>query len=114
MIIKKYIILSEWREENIKQIQIRIKSKTSFQFLLSACMYMYMRFLSYAFVDYNALSDADSRRSLSYVLGHSISTDFPVIKTGKKYEKLFFFWRKNTLFGILEIQFLKISHCSRF
>ena len=38
---------------------------------------------------------------------------FTVIKTGKKYEKLFF-WQKYTLFGILEIQFLKISHCSRF
>ena len=39
---------------------------------------------------------------------------FTAIKTGKKYEKLFFFGEKKTLLGILEIQFLKISHCSRF
>ena len=49
---------------------------------------------------------------------------FTVIKTGKKYEKLFFLGgagggggggcEKKTLFGILEIQFLEISHCSRF
>ena len=39
---------------------------------------------------------------------------FMVTKTGKKYEKLIFFGEKKTLFGILEIQFLKISHCSRF
>ena len=30
----------------------------------------------------NALSDADSRRSLSYVLGHSITTDFHGNKDG--------------------------------
>ena len=33
---------------------------------------------------------------------------------GKKYEKLFFGGEKKTLFGTLEIRFLKISHCSRF
>ena len=36
--------------------------------------------------------------------GHSITTDFHGNKkTGKKYEKLFFFGEKKTLFGILEI-----------
>ena len=39
---------------------------------------------------------------------------FTVIKVGKKHEKLFFLSEKKTLFGILEIQFLRISHCLRF